>query len=52
MIGHNVRVRLSAPDETVQGELRELASEGVWIYHGFAEQAETAVLPDAPHHTD
>ena len=43
MIGHNVRVRLCLPEETVQGELRKETPEGFWIYHGFMEQAPEAI---------
>ena len=45
MIGHNVRVRLCLPEETVQGELRKETPEGVWIYHGFMEQAKLRFYP-------
>ena len=38
-------MRLSAPDETVQGELRQQNVEGVWIYHGFQEQAKLRFYP-------
>ena len=45
MLGHNVRVYLSAPDEQVSGELREQNAEGVWIYGGFQEQAKLRFYP-------
>lgn len=45
MLGHNVRVYLQSPDEQVQGELRQQNAEGVWIYHGFMEQAKLRFYP-------
>lgn len=45
MIGNRVTVRLQHPDETISGELRRQNSEGVWIYHGFAEQAKVYFYP-------
>lgn len=45
MIGHNVRVRLHTPEETVSGELRQQDATGVWIYHGRAEQAKLRFYP-------
>ncbi len=45
MIGHNVRLRLHSPDEILQGELQEQNASGVWIYHGYAEQAKLRFYP-------
>ena len=45
MLGHNVRVYLSAPKEDVSGELRQQSIEGVWIYCGFQEQAKLRFYP-------
>lgn len=45
MLGNRVRVYLSAPNAEVSGELRKQSTEGVWIYHGFAEQARVHFYP-------
>ena len=45
MLGHNVRVRLSSPDEEVKGELRQQDATGIWVYHGWAEQAKLRFYP-------
>ncbi len=39
MLGNNVAVVLTAPDQEVKGELRRQTSEGVWVYGGWAESA-------------
>lgn len=45
MLGHRVYVCLTSPDEIVSGELRKQDESGVWIYHGFAEQARVHFYP-------
>ena len=45
MLGHNVRVTLQSPDEELKGELRQQDATGVWIYHGWAEQAKLRFYP-------
>lgn len=45
MLGHNVRVRLTSPDEEVKGELRQQDATGVWVYHGWADQAKLHFYP-------
>lgn len=45
MIGHNVTLKLTAPDEKVAGELRRQSVEGVWVYHGWAENAKVRFYP-------
>ena len=45
MMGHNVRVYLTAPTEEVKGELRQQTAEGVWVYAGWAEQAKLRFYP-------
>lgn len=45
MLGHNVDVILSNPDQTVSGELRRQTAEGVWLYYGWAEKAAVHFFP-------
>jgi hypothetical protein len=45
MIGHNVSVRLTDPPAEIHGELRKQTAEGVWVYHGWAEQAALRFYP-------
>ena len=45
MLGHHVRVYLSNPEKTVDGELRRQSVEGVWLFHGWAEQAAVHFYP-------
>lgn len=45
MLGNRVRVILSNPDQEIAGELRRQSVEGVWLYHGFAEQASVRFYP-------
>lgn len=45
MIGNQVEVLLRDPEKTISGELRKQTVEGVWIYHGWAEQAATHFYP-------
>jgi hypothetical protein len=45
MLGNRVEAKLCNPDETVSGELRRQSVEGVWIYHGWAEQAGVRFYP-------
>ena len=45
MLGNRVRVTLSNPDQEIAGELRQQSVEGVWLYHGFAEQASVRFYP-------
>lgn len=45
MIGNRVQLLLHSPDQTVSGELRQQNAEGVWIYHGWAEQAKIRFYP-------
>ena len=45
MLGHNVDVILSNPDQTVSGELRQQTAEGVWLYYGWAEKAAVHFFP-------
>ncbi len=45
MLGNFVRVYLSNPTQSVDGELRKQSTEGVWLYHGWAEQAALHFYP-------
>lgn len=45
MLGNRVELSLCNPLEEVYGELRKQGSEGVWIYHGFSEQAAVHFYP-------
>lgn len=45
MLGNNVELRLTAPEQTISGELRRQSGEGVWIYTGWAEQAAVHFYP-------
>ena len=44
MLGRRVRLILTAPKEEVSGELRQQNVEGVWIYGGFKEQADSGSI--------
>ena len=45
MLGNRVRVILSNPDQEIAGELRRQSVEGVWLYHGWAENAAVHFYP-------
>lgn len=45
MIGNRVRVRLYNPDEEFCGELRQQNSEGIWVYHGWENEAAVRFYP-------
>ena len=45
MLGNNVELRLAAPFENINGELRKQTIEGVWIYFGWAEKAAVRFYP-------
>lgn len=45
MIGNRVEAILRDPEKTISGELRKQTVEGVWIYHGWAEQAAVRFYP-------
>jgi len=45
MLGNNVTVKLTAPDQEVSGELRKQTAEGIWIYGGWAEKAAVTFYP-------
>ncbi len=45
MLGHRVRVYLNTPTQQVDGELRRQTVEGVWLYHGWAENAAVHFYP-------
>lgn len=52
MLGHRVRIYFM-DGETVNGELRLQSAEGVWLYHGCAEQhgcAQQAAVHFYPSH--
>ena len=44
MLGHRVRVYFM-DGGTVDGELRRQSTEGVWLYHGWAENAAVHFYP-------
>ena len=44
MLGHRVRVYFT-DGTTIDGELRKQSAEGVWLYHGWAEQAAVHFYP-------
>ena len=44
MLGHRVSVYFM-DGETVDGELRQQTAEGVWLYHGWAENAAVHFYP-------
>lgn len=45
MLGNRVEAILRDPDATISGELRRQSTEGVWIYHGYAEFAAVHFYP-------
>ncbi len=45
MLGNRVRLYLNSPEQSVDGELRKQSVEGVWLYHGWAEQAAVHFYP-------
>ncbi len=45
MIGNRVTVHLREPEETIAGELRKQNHSGLWVYHGWAEQAAVRFYP-------
>lgn len=45
MIGNRVALILIEPAEGIIGELRKQNVEGVWVYHGWAEQAAVRFYP-------
>lgn len=45
MLGNQVTVKLSQPEQEVYGELRRQTVEGVWIYGGWAEKAGVTFYP-------
>lgn len=44
MLGHRVRAYFM-DGETVDGELRQQSTEGVWLFHGLAEKAAVHFYP-------
>jgi hypothetical protein len=45
MLGHNVTVKLTAPNESIYGELRRQTPEGIWLYTGDWQNVKLIFYP-------
>jgi hypothetical protein len=45
MIGNNVDIILSSPDQHVFGELRKQTPEGIWVWYGAGDYAALHFYP-------